>query len=587
MRIDDDFHPRKLGAIVVAPDRTRFRLWCPANSTVDASEVISVVLPDQSRSVPMNREANGFHVVEIDGVGPGQRYGYRVGHREIRPDPASRFQPDSVHGLSQVIDSQFDWSDHDWQPPPREDWVIYELHVGTFTDAGTFLSAIPRLDELVKLGVTAVELMPVADCAGNWNWGYDGVHLFAPQNSYGTPEDFRRLVDAAHAKGLAVILDVVYNHLGPEGNYLGEYGCYLSDLHHTTWGPGPAFDHPDHGDGVQRFFIANALHWYDEYHVDGLRVDAIHCMLDDSEPHVVRKLAESTRQWSDTSGRKAWLIAESNVYDPEITQHVAEGGMGFDAQWSDDFLHSLFAVVRPDEQLCHRAYRSGDDLRQVLDRGFVYQGRIREACQRMTPERRIDTASLVYSIQNHDFIGNHPLGQRLHQLTSAEKQAAAATLLLLSPAIPMLFMGEEFACAHPFRFFVDFSDAHLRQAVIAGRQAEYPQHDWSSGRLPTDPESFHGSRLGTAEDGSLLMRGWYKQLIELRRRWRSSGLLADEYLRTECDVDAGQYELFYDNGTEQAMVAVRLTDDSSPDPPLVSTDLRLILSSDLVRIHGR
>ncbi len=542
-----------LGAVPLANQVTRFTLWAPAHQRV------AVSLVDQSRTVEMSPGKGGYHTVEIEGVGPGDRYFYKLTDGNHRPDPASRYQGDGVHGPSQVVQRDFDWSDQAWQAIPVQNFIIYELHVGTFTDGGTFCQAIDRLDELVDLGITAIELMPVADAAGRWNWGYDGVCLFAPNHNYGTPDDLKRLVDAAHAKGLAVILDVVYNHLGPEGNYWGQFGPYLSPKHATPWGDAPNFDCPNHGRELRRLVIANAIHWYDDFHVDALRVDAIHCMKDDSEPHVVVELSQAIQSWASQTGRQATLIAESNVYNSEMLTPQSQGGIGFDAQWCDDFLHSVLAVVRPDQQLCHRSYKPLTDLDQTLRMGYVYQGSLREPASRRSPTSRVDTSGLIYSIQNHDFIGNHPHGQRLHQLTTPETQAAAATLLILVPAIPMLFMGEEFCSDNPFRFFVDFGDQHLRDAVDSGRRQEYPQHDWDSGLLPTDERTFAESKIGPADSGNLSIRKWYQSLIQTRKAWQASGLLCDQNLTVETDLDQGIFQLIYRSDRESAIATVRLT----------------------------
>lgn len=504
----------------------------------------------------------GYHVVEIDGVKTGDRYWYQFGDGPGRPDPASRYQPAGVHGPSQVVSSRdFPWTDSAWRGVAKEDLIIYELHIGAFTDEGTFLAAIDRLDELVELGITAVELMPVADAAGRWNWGYDGVCLFAPNRNYGTPDNLRSLIDEAHRRGLAVILDVVYNHLGPEGNYLGESGPYLSQRHQTAWGPGPNFDDPEQGEQLRRFMVANAVYWFDEFHFDGLRVDAIHCIRDDSPRHVVSDISQAVHRWSAENRSPAMLIAESNVYDPEMITPLADGGIGFDAEWCDDLLHSVFAVLRPGEQLCHRRYEPYSDLDQTLRLGYVFEGTLRDERGRQTPAQRVDTSGLIYSIQHHDFIGNHPLGRRLHQLTSPEAQRAAATLLILLPAIPMLFMGEEFSCEHPFQFFVDFGDDHLRRAVVEGRQAEYPQHDWSSGKLPTDPETFHSSKIGPTNQGDGEMRDWYRKLIKIRKEWRKSGLLRGENLSVDNDLAQGIFRLKYSSPTQSALVIVQLASD--------------------------
>ncbi len=563
-----------LGARPLADGSTSFSVWAPL------ADRVRIDVVDGPQAIEMTKDSVGYHHATVAGVTAGSRYFYRVDGGPRRPDPASRFQPQGVHGPSEVVDPSIDWTDQDYRAPSRDELIIYELHVGTFTDAGTFAAAIDRLAELVELGITAIELMPVAASAGRWNWGYDGVALFAPMNAFGTPDDFRRFVDAAHAAGLAVFLDVVYNHLGPEGNYLSDFGPYLSSKHQTVWGDAPNFDDPVHGDAVRRFFAANAVYWLDEFHLDGLRVDAIHCMADDREPHVVAEISDEVAFWSRQNQRDVMLIAESNVYDPEMTVPRESGGIGFDAMWCDDFLHSTFSVLRPGEQLCHRPYVAKTDLDHTLRHGYVYEGTLRNERRRSTPPSRVDTHALVYSIQNHDFIGNHPLGVRLHQLTSADAQRAAAALMMLLPAIPMLFMGEEFACEHPFRFFVDFSDQELRDAVVEGRRREYPQHDWDGGVLPTDPVAFTAAKIGSRADGDAVTLQWYRRLIELRKRCRASGLLVDANLTVETDLTQSLYVLRYADGNEMLTAAVRLSPLIEPDDSIdVDFDGELILDS--------
>ena len=559
-----------LGARPAADDGCHFGVWAPRHDEV------FVCLPDQGRRVRMTKAA-GYHIAEVDGVQAGANYLFEVGQRSARPDPASRYQPEGVHGPSQVICRDFQWQDQAWSGVSTRELIIYELHVGTFTERGTFDAAIDRLDELVDLGVTAIELMPVADAAGRWNWGYDGVCFFAPNRNYGTPDGLRRLVNAAHLKGLAVILDVVYNHFGPEGNYLTEFGPYLSRRHSTTWGAAPNFDDPNYGDEVRRFFVANAIHWLDEYHIDGLRVDAIHYMNDHREPHVVIEMAERVNEWTPPTSATPLLIAESNVYDPEMTLPKNAGGVGFHAQWCDDFLHGVFAAYHPQEQLSHRTYVP-TDLDQTLRQGFVHHGTLRREYERQpfdTERQRVPTTSMIYSIQNHDFIGNHPRGKRFHQLTSVEAQKAAAALLILCPAVPMLFMGEEFACEQSFQFFVDFSDPQLRRAVTKGRKRDYPQHDWSGVR-PTDPAAFENSRIGPAATGNLELRNWYRDLIQLRKRWRNAGLLDDQNLTVETQIERGRYRLHYQQGDRNAVVDVRL---AGCDPVEIVTSGELVLDS--------
>lgn len=570
--------------------KTHFSVWAP---NVDQ---ITVELVSSGNAFPLRKQSSGYHTGTLEGVKVGERYFYRGDGGPKRPDPASRFQPDGVHGPSEVIDAaEYDWTDQEWKCPDRDDLIIYELHIGTFTDDGTFLAGLDRLDELVDLGITAIELMPVAACAGRWNWGYDGVALFAPMEAYGTPDDFRKFVDAAHSKGIAVFLDVVYNHLGPEGNYLHDFGPYLSDHHNTVWGDAPNFDDPIHGDSVRQWFVANAIYWLDEFHLDGLRVDAIHCMKDDREPHVAAEMSQAVQEWSrernrnrpngqKANGSGAILIAESNVYDPEMTLPRTEGGIGFDAMWGDDFLHSTFAILRPGEQLSNRKYRVKSDLQQVLKHGYIYEGTIRQDRQRKELQERVETHGLIYSIQNHDFIGNHPLGDRLHRLTSHAEHRAAAALLMLTPAIPMLFQGEEFASPNPFRFFVDFSDPNLRQAVVDGRRREYPQHDWDAGVLPTDRAAFDSAKIGRCADGNAKTLQWYKALIAVRKETRSRGLLRDSCLRVETDLAKDMYVLHYENADERLSLLVRLggsgvSEDSETDELNYQIDGRVILNS--------
>lgn len=562
-----------LGAQLTGEQQVRFCVWSP-----DHQEIV-VHLLGCGRKVTMSKAAGGYHLASIEGVGAGEKYVYHVDGGPARPDPASHFQPEGVHGPSQVVDHAFAWNDQDWRGVNKADLIIYESHVGALSPQGTYAGAIERLDELVDLGVTAIELMPLATCPGKWNWGYDGVNLFAPSPNYGTPDELRQLINAAHGHGLAVILDVVYNHLGPEGNYLAEFGPYLSSHHRTPWGAAPNYDDPLYARAVRRFFIANAIHWLDRYHFDGLRVDAIHCMRDDSEPHVAAEFSEAVESWSAQRGRAATLIAETNVYDGNMLEPRSSGGIGFDAEWCDDFLHGVFAVLRPGENLCHRTYRLRD-LQQVCNDGFVYEGSLREQRGRREPGRRVDTSGLVYAIQHHDFVGNHPLGRRLHQLVGQETQRAAAALLLLSPAIPMLFMGEDFACEHPFRFFVDFGDKRLRKAVAEGRKAEYPQHDWSTGGLPTDSRTFTESKIGAVEDGDDEMRAWYRSLIALRKKYKTVGLICDAKLSVETDQDLGLYCWKYADDGQELIVTVRLNETPSDAPPIPFPDLgRLVLDS--------
>ncbi|WDQ14674.1 HAD-IIB family hydrolase [Rhodopirellula sp. P2] len=568
------------GARLIGANRAEFTLWAPKQK-----RVVLEVLPNQL--FRMQRQDRGFHHAIVDGVTDGTRYQFRFVRDEhakafddeatkltadmllhALPDPASRFQPEGVHGPSAIVATQFPFQPTaDSAADALDELIIYEMHLGTFTEQGTYLSAIERLDELVDLGITAIELMPIAACAGRWNWGYDGTHWYAPMTAFGTPDEFRQLIDAAHTRGLLMMVDVVYNHFGPEGNYWSEFGPYTSRKHNTVWGAAPNFDDPKRGDIVRRFVIDNAIMWLNEYNLDGLRVDAIHCMKDDSEKHITTQMSEEIRRWSDQVGRRVWLIAETNVYDAAMVKPLSEGGTGFDAQWSDDYVHSMFATVRPGEQLTHRIYSPGSDLEQTLRRGFVFAGDVRGDRGResettldtdaMLP--RINTQSSIVCIQNHDFIGNHPTGMRLHQLTSPETQAAAVTLAILLPSIPMLFMGEEFASPNPFQFFVDFGDPRLQRAVVRGRKRDYPQHDWSDGVLPTDEAAMRSSVIGSVESGSETMRNWYKTLISIRKRFVETGLLSPDHFHVDVNREINLYSLSYQTPDEALQVMVRLS----------------------------
>lgn len=565
---------KRLGAIPRGDGSTEFRVWAPKANQVR-------VCFESGGSQMMHPDDDGFHTLVAHDVAVGDLYRIQVDGEASRPDPASRYQPAGVHGPSEVVGDDYQWSDTDWRCPDPREWIVYELHIGTWTNEGTFLAAVDRLAELVELGVNAIEIMPLADAPGRWNWGYDGVNLFAPNRNYGPPIHVKQFVDAAHAKGIAVFLDVVYNHFGPEGNYLSDVGPYLSDRHATAWGPGPNFDNHEHGAGVRNFFLANALYWLDEFHFDGLRVDAIHCIRDESRPHFAEELGRAVNAWSESSGRAGYLIAETNIHDAEMTRPLEQGGLGFHAQWCDDFLHSVNAVLHPDDQLTDRHYVAGKDLKGTLTFGHVYSGTLYEPPSRPQISQRANTHPLVYSLQTHDSVGNHPLGQRFHQVAGHDVQRACAALLMLLPGVPMIFMGEEFASDRPFQFFVDFGDEHLRDAVIRGRRSEYPQHDWEAGVLPTEPQAFEGSKVGAIHDGDSSMRDWYRSLIGLRKQCLKIGLISDDNIHVECDEAAGCYSIAYRGNGKTLTIVTRLNRVSSPesDPISLTASGKLLLDS--------
>lgn len=531
----------KLGANIVDGGSTRVRVWAPRCSTVEVVCQAREGAQAKGTSFPLTDVGEGYFEGTLAELAAGSKYWIRLDGKLDRPDPVSRYQPEGVHGPSEVIDWQaFPWRDQAWRGLDRDALVIYELHLGAFTEAGTFAAAIDRLDELLDLGVTAIELMPVADSPGRWNWGYDGVDLFAVRRTYGTPDDFRRFVDACHQRGLAVILDVVYNHLGPEGNYLADFGPYFTRRHRTPWGEAVNFDgrlcQP-----VREFFVENALRWLREYHLDGLRLDAVHFMFDDSPTSILSELGQAVRVLQDEEGRKLHLIAEANVYDESLVAKKS----GYSAIWCDDIMHSIYSHVSS-VNVTHREYRGGEDLADALRHGYLYLGAqsVRAEPQdrsRIQSSQGVERlAALVVALQTHDSVGNHPHGLRLRQLTSVPTQRAACPLILLYPAIPMLFMGEESESAPPFPFFVDFEDEQLRKAVVRGRRREYSHQAWKGAVLPTDPQAFYSAKYPRPPQADRLWN-WYRNLLALRRSWRQQGWLQPGHLQVEV---SHQYQLF-------------------------------------------
>jgi maltooligosyltrehalose trehalohydrolase len=463
----------------------------------------------------MQREQHGyFRATAV--VHPGTRYGYRLDGGHDLPDPASRSQPLGVHGPSAVVDpSAFAWSDQGFRAPSLAELVIYELHVGTFSQAGTFDGAIEHLDDVVELGVTACEIMPVAEFPGARNWGYDGVDLWAPQSSYGGPDGLRRLVDACHARGLAVVLDVVYNHFGPEGNYLERFAPYLSELHHTPWGQAVNVDGPG-SDEVRRYLVGNALHWLAEYHVDALRLDAIHGIVDTSATPFLRELADAVARLGERTRRTRLLIAESDLNDPRVVQPAVLGGLGLDSAWADDVHHSLHAALTGERDGYYADFGTLGDLAKALRQGWVYDGAESHYRQRRygAPPTGLDGRHFVVFSQNHDQVGNRALGERLCALVDLERTKLAAGVVLLSPFVPLLFMGEEYGETAPFLYFTDHGDDDLNRAVREGRAREFAAFARTGELLdPHDPEAFARSRL----DRSQRDIGSHRQLLELYR----------------------------------------------------------------------
>jgi maltooligosyltrehalose trehalohydrolase len=467
---------------------------------------------------------SGYHEAVVHDAGPDTRYFYRLDGAKERPDPASRLQPDGVHGPSQVVDlGTFQWDDTGWTGLPLEDYVIYELHVGTYSLQGSFDAIIPHLENLRELGVTAIEIMPVVQFPGERNWGYDGAYPFAVQNSYGGPAGLQRFVSACHWGGLAVILDVVYNHLGPEGNYLSDFAPYFTDRYRTPWGAALNFDGP-HSDEVRRFFIENALYWVNDFHFDALRLDAIHGIVDVSAQPFLAELADAVHGSAKRTGRRVYLIAESNLNDVRVMRPRESCGYGLDAQWNDDFHHAVHGLLTGEKTGYYRDFGDLDHLAKAFREGFVYSGEYSAFRKRRhgNSSRDIPASQFVVFIQNHDQVGNRMRGDRLSRLVTFEALKVAAGAVVLSPFIPLLFMGEEYGEVAPFQYFTSHLDPSLVEAVRRGRREEFAEFEWQG--EPPDPQaesSFLNSKLTHAlrsEEPHATSWKFYKQLIELRSR---------------------------------------------------------------------
>lgn len=454
----------------------------------------------------------------------GDDYAFIIDDHPPAPDPRSAWQPHGVHGPSRVVDhSRFVWTDAGWRPPALETGVLYEVHVGTFTPAGTFEAAIERLDHLVSLGVTHVQLMPVAAFPGTRGWGYDGVCPFAPHESYGGPEGMKRFVNACHGRGIAVLLDVVYNHLGPSGNYLGRYAPYFTDKYHTPWGSAVNLDGPQ-SDEVRRYFCDNARMWLRDYHVDGLRIDAIHGIFDQSAVHFLEQLAAEVSALESELGRRLVVIAESDLNDPRVIRPVAEGGYGLHVQWSDDLHHALHAVLTEERAGYYADFGSLADVAKALQHAFVLDGVYSTFRKRQhgRPPTGLSGHRFLGYMQTHDQVGNRPAGERSGALMSVGRLKIGAAVVLTSPFVPMLFQGEEWAASTPFPYFIDHDDPKLAEAVRKGRRQEFVAFGWKPHDIP-DPqavETFERSKLKRSElarEPHAEMLDWHRRLIALRR----------------------------------------------------------------------
>jgi maltooligosyltrehalose trehalohydrolase len=515
-----------------------FRVWASRPQRVE-------VVLEQGR-VPMVATAGGWWECQVPEAGPGTGYSFSLDGGPPRPDPRSAFQPGGIDGPSQVVDhAAYAWDDTLWRGMPLAGSVLYECHVGTFSAGGTFDGAIDHLEHLAEVGADIVELLPVSEFSGVRGWGYDGVDLFAPHHAYGGPDGLKRLVDAAHARGLGVVMDVVYNHLGPAGNYLPEFSPYFSADHQTHWGDAINFDGPG-SDEVRRFVIDNAIMWFREYHCDGLRIDAVHAFVDDSALHILEQLATEVAVLAAQLGRPLFLIAESDRNNPRFVHGREAGGYGLTSSWADEWHHALHAALTGERSGYYEDFGPLPLLAKALRQAWVYDGSYSPHRQRVhgRSPAGLSGSQFVVCTQNHDQIGNRAAGERTSALMSQGRLKVAAALLLTSAFVPMLFQGEEWGATTPFQYFTGHEDPELGHAVSQGRREEFAAFDWDPADVPDpqDPATFERSKLDWAEpaqEGHATLLAWYRTLIDLRRRTPALTDPRLDRIETECDPEAG------------------------------------------------
>ncbi|HYF70699.1 MAG TPA: malto-oligosyltrehalose trehalohydrolase [Ohtaekwangia sp.] len=545
-----------VGTTLISPGVCHFKVWAPLKDNI----VLHLFDPDEK--IPLTKDKEGYFTVTLHNIAAGRKYCYNIDGAEGVPDPASYHQPDGVHGPSQVVDhNRYQWNDDQWKGIPFKDLILYEIHVGTFTAAGTFEAVIPCLDDLVDVGINAIEIMPVSQFPGNRNWGYDGVFPYAVQNTYGGQEGLKKLVDACHQKGIAVFLDVVYNHVGPEGNYLSLYGPYFTNTYCTPWGDAINFDGA-WSDAVKEYFCNNALYWFQCFHIDGLRIDAVHMVFDNSAVNVWEHLHEKMTVLQEKTGRPLHLIAESDLNNPKVIRDPASGGYGFRAQWLDDFHHALYVMLDFNGRERYIDFGRMEQLAKAYTDGFVHSGEYVKFRRRKhgVSSAGVSGDKFVVFILNHDQAGNRPMGERLSMLVDFDRLKLAAAAMLLSPYVPMLFMGEEYGEQSPFFYFVSHSDKKLIEAVRKGRKEEFKDFN-TNGESPDpqDEKTFNDSKLKwhlRKEGQHFVLRNWYKELISLRKKIPALQNFSKNDTRTQIIGQSGLILLRCEEGGKSPMVCL-------------------------------
>ena len=530
-----DVSKRTIGINFSSSGEAHIAVWSPESESVE--------LNWNGKRLPLQKDDLGYWTATTPDLAPGHRYTFLVNGKEL-PDPVSLHQPDGVHKASEAFDTaRFQWTDGNWKNPDLKSYILYELHTGTFTEEGTLLAIEEKLDYLKDLGVNAIEIMPLAQFPGGRNWGYDGVYPFAVQNSYGGAAALQQLVDACHRKGIAVVLDVIYNHLGPEGNYLPAYGPYLTDKYKTPWGGAINFDDA-WCDGVRRYFVENALMWFRDFHIDALRLDAVHAIKDFGPKHILQEIREATDALMQATGRQHYLIVELDLNDNRFINTVANGGFGMDAQWVDEFHHALRIAAGEPRTGYYSDFTGIDHLAKAYNDAYVYDGQFSEHRKKMFGVKTHNEGHqfIVFS-QNHDQVGNRMLGERTGTLHTFEMQKLLAAAVLLSPYLPMLFMGEEWSEPNPFLYFVSHTDPELADAVRKGRKEEFAAfHAQGEAPDPVDEKTFLQSKLQwslTNDPQHRRMLAFYKELIRLRTSQPALRSLDRKALHAEANADKG------------------------------------------------
>ncbi|HHT45823.1 MAG TPA: malto-oligosyltrehalose trehalohydrolase [Firmicutes bacterium] len=577
---------RKMGYSIIDREKARieFRVFAYQK------EKVSLLLQTKhgEKIIPMEQEEAHIYSTVVEGLGLDLLYKFRIENEGNYPDPYSNYQPQGVHGFSQIIDhASYSWNDKEWKGIDLDKLIIYELHTGTFSPEGTFRGVVNKLDYLLELGINAIELMPVTQTPGRWNWGYDGANLFSVNKNYGTPDDLKYLVDTCHQKGIGVILDVVYNHLGPEGNYLPVYGPYFTEKHKTAWGAAVNYD-DNFSEYTRAMALENIRFWLEEYHIDCLRLDAIHTIMDESSRHILQEMSSTAKEVSQKTGRKIFLIAETDENDVKVINPPEKGGYGIDAQWMDDFHHIIHSFLTGEKGGYYQDYGRLEGLEKAF-KNYLYTGEFSQFWQknRGTDASQNPGYQFVVSLQNHDQVGNRARGGRISALVDFHFLKAAAGLIFLSPYIPLLFMGEEYAEKNPFLFFTDYEDSELQSAVSEGRRKEFKDFNWDEIPDPQDEQSFFNSKLTPRENWTKENQwifNFYRDLINLRKK--HPALMHLEKENTEARVNSEQkiVEVKRWNNDKKLRALINMGEE---EIPLEVTSGRQIFNSEWKQYGGK